>query len=62
MATPFQNYSLHHLPAYALLHTPEVYSPGSSLSHVDAETYRGTSNFLMRPFAAAGAGMDGMDY
>ncbi|KAJ3328434.1 hypothetical protein HDU76_009970 [Blyttiomyces sp. JEL0837] len=43
---------------YAILHTPRQYEGGSTLSHVDAAFYAGTSEFLMRPFAVAGVGLD----
>lgn len=41
-----------------MLYTPNVWLAGSSLSHFDAAAYLGTSNFLMRPTAVIGAGLD----
>ncbi|TPX55708.1 hypothetical protein PhCBS80983_g05081 [Powellomyces hirtus] len=45
---------------YAILYTPPEYSAGSTFSHLDSNTYRGTKQFLMRPFGTSGFGLDGM--
>ncbi|KAL5037948.1 hypothetical protein BDV3_001854 [Batrachochytrium dendrobatidis] len=43
---------------YAIIYTPRVYEAGSTLSHVDANTYIGTENVLMRPVGTGGIGLD----
>ena len=43
---------------YVMLYTPSQYSTGSSISHVNPDFYKGSSNFLMGPFAAAGVSLD----
>ncbi|KAI9350905.1 hypothetical protein BDR26DRAFT_816214 [Obelidium mucronatum] len=45
---------------YAIIYTPRRYSGGSSLSHLDASVYGGSSEYLMRPFCTSGAGIDGI--
>ncbi|KAJ3394604.1 hypothetical protein HDU84_007778 [Entophlyctis sp. JEL0112] len=42
---------------YVILHTPNEYSAGHSLGHVDSTVYGGTTEFLMRPYATAGVGL-----
>ncbi|KAI9008365.1 hypothetical protein BC832DRAFT_421180 [Gaertneriomyces semiglobifer] len=44
---------------YAVLYTPTRFDIGSTLSHMDADFYQSTSEFLMRPYATAGTGLDG---
>ncbi|KAJ3028189.1 UNVERIFIED_CONTAM: hypothetical protein HDU68_002274 [Siphonaria sp. JEL0065] len=44
----------------AILYTPRGYSGGSSISHLDATVYGGSSEYLMRPFCTSGSGIDGM--
>ena len=44
-----------------ILYSPKSYSAGSTLSHVDNDIYRGTSDFLLRPFATSGVRMSSMD-
>ncbi|KAJ3159301.1 hypothetical protein HDU86_001904 [Geranomyces michiganensis] len=45
---------------YAVLFTSREYEPGSTFSHSDASTHKGTRNFLMRPYGTAGVGLDGV--
>jgi hypothetical protein len=45
---------------YAILYTPSEFDSGSSLSHLDDDFYLGTSQFLMKPFATKGVGLDGV--
>ncbi|KAI8807117.1 hypothetical protein BJ742DRAFT_773349 [Cladochytrium replicatum] len=46
---------------FAALYTPEKFAGGSSLSHVSAAAYDGTTEFLMRPFSTAGIGLSGYE-
>ncbi|KAJ3132223.1 hypothetical protein HK100_005515 [Physocladia obscura] len=43
---------------YAVLYTPRLFDDGSSISHLDATIYGGTSEYLMRPFSTSGIGID----
>ncbi|KAJ3218508.1 hypothetical protein HDU67_005310 [Dinochytrium kinnereticum] len=43
---------------YVVLYSPLAYSGGSTISHLDASFYAGTSEYLMRPFGTAGASSD----
>ncbi|KAJ3284002.1 hypothetical protein HK104_010137 [Borealophlyctis nickersoniae] len=43
---------------YSVLYTPSKFNPGSSFSHLDAQHYDATRQFLMRPYATYGAGVD----
>eukprot|EP00842_Homolaphlyctis_polyrhiza_P006005 jgi/Hompol1/6405/HPOL_000948-RA len=45
---------------YAYIYTPVKFNSGSSLSHVDANIYAGTSDVLMRPAGTLGAGLDAL--
>ncbi|KAJ3072241.1 hypothetical protein HDU98_003984 [Podochytrium sp. JEL0797] len=45
-------------PRYVILYTPRAFTGGSSLSHVDASVYGGSSEYLMRPFCTSGTGVD----
>ncbi|KAJ3004764.1 hypothetical protein HKX48_001048 [Thoreauomyces humboldtii] len=45
---------------YAVLYTPELYSDGSTFSHVDNQIYSGTQQFLMRAYGTAGIGLGAM--
>lgn len=47
------------LMRYAILFTPTKFDEGSTGSHLDDKFYVGTSQFLMRPFAAKHVGLDG---
>ncbi|KAI8913489.1 hypothetical protein EDD86DRAFT_187832 [Gorgonomyces haynaldii] len=40
------------------LYAPVIYEPGSSISHFDTDTYLGGTEYLMRPTARSGAGLD----
>lgn len=42
----------------ATLYTPEVYSGGSSVSHLDTTVYEAGEDWLMRPYAISGAKVD----
>ncbi|KAI8902043.1 hypothetical protein BC833DRAFT_574833 [Globomyces pollinis-pini] len=39
---------------FAVLNTPSTFSPGSSITHLDSDVYRGISSYLMRPSATQG--------
>lgn len=41
-----------------VLYTPKVFQGGSSITHFDKKTYAGSSDYLMRPTAQPGAGLD----
>jgi hypothetical protein len=43
---------------FAVIHSPSPYSGGSSMNHLDASYYTGTADYLMRPFATSGTGID----
>ncbi|TPX40558.1 hypothetical protein SeMB42_g00195 [Synchytrium endobioticum] len=43
---------------YAVLYTPTNFSTGSSMSHLDAAFYDGSSEFLMRPFGTPYTALD----
>ncbi|TPX32964.1 hypothetical protein SmJEL517_g03997 [Synchytrium microbalum] len=43
---------------FVMLYTPSNFSTGSSISHVDATFYDGSSEFLMRPFATSYTALD----
>jgi hypothetical protein len=47
------------LSRYAILYTPEQFDLGSSGSHLDDKFYSSTSQFLLKPYASKGAGLDG---
>lgn len=42
----------------AILYTPEPYSGGSSVSHLDTAVYEAGPDWLMRPYAISGARLD----
>ena len=44
---------------YVVLHTPAIFTSGSSVSHLDSNVYSGSSDYLMRPFGTTGVGIDG---
>jgi hypothetical protein len=41
-----------------IIYTPKVFQTGSSITHFDSGTYRGSLEYLMRPSAQPGAGVD----
>ena len=43
---------------FAVLYTPTNFSLGSSISHMDADFYDGSSEFLMRPFGTPYTALD----
>ncbi|KAJ3415463.1 hypothetical protein HDV05_004905 [Chytridiales sp. JEL 0842] len=43
---------------FAVIHSSFPYSTGSTLNHLDGTYYSGTGDFLMRPFATSGTGLD----
>ncbi|KAJ3085118.1 hypothetical protein HK102_000294 [Quaeritorhiza haematococci] len=43
---------------YGLLYTAKEWMPGSTFSHLDADCYDGTTEFLMRPYGTPGFGLD----
>ncbi len=47
------------LRRYAILYTPPKFDDGSTASHIDDRFYVGTSQYIMRPYAAKQIGLDG---